>query len=235
MDRVQIIQKFININDYKTYLEIGTYKGVSLLPLKCRKKVAVDPFIQIWRRKKLKWILKNPYNLNNSYFEMKSEDFFETKKEFLNKLSPEIVFVDGLHTYEASLNDTLNSLKFLKEGGVIILHDCYPPYKAAATPGVSSADAKKRSVEGWTGLWCGDVWKTIVYLRRKYSGILEVDVLNTDMGLGIVKVLDWQKLDLGLDKKLYDEVDQLTYEQMEANASELIGLKSPETLEYANS
>jgi hypothetical protein len=234
MDRIQIIQKFIDINKYKTYLEIGTYKGVSLLPIKCKKKVAVDPFIQIWRRKKIRWILKNPFNLNNSYFEMTSEEFFKYNEEFLENLKPDIVLVDGLHTYEASLNDTLCSLKYLNKKGVIILHDCFPPHKAAATPGVSSADAKKAGVEGWTGHWCGDVWKSIVYLRRKFSNILEVDVLNTDMGLGIVKILNKEELDFEIDKSLYEEVDELTYEEMVINAKELIGLKSQELLEFNN-
>ena len=214
-------------------MEIGTYKGVSFLPIRCRKKIAVDPFFKVRRKEKLRWFFKNPNNLRNIYFQMKSDVFFEEQGPYLDKVRPQIVLVDGLHTFEASLNDVLNSLRYLDEEGVIIMHDCYPPHKAAATPGTSSTDAKKAGVEGWTGQWCGDVWKTIIYLREQYEGLLDVFVLNTDMGLGVVKVKDKNVLDLKVDWELFRKVDAMNYEEMKSNPEKIIGLRNVEDFAYS--
>ena len=233
MDRITLIQNLINKKRYRRYLEIGTYKGVSFLPIRCRKKIAVDPFFKVRRKEKLKWLFKNPFNFRNSYFRMKSDVFFKEQKLFLEKRRPDIVLVDGLHTFEASLNDVLNSLRHLSEKGVIIMHDCYPPHKAAATPGTSSADAKKAGVEGWTGQWCGDVWKTIIYLREQYNGVLDVFVLNTDMGLGVIKQKNKKALELAINRELFKKVDAMNYEEMTSNAQKLIGLRNVKDFTYS--
>jgi hypothetical protein len=97
----------------------------------------------------------------------------------------DVVFVDGLHTYQQALKDVNNSLINLNEKGVIIIHDCNPPHEAAAYPADSYDHAASLSLPGWTGEWCGDVWKTICYLRS-HRNDLKIFVLDCDYGLGIV-------------------------------------------------
>ena len=36
----------------------------------------------------------------------------------------DIAFIDGLHTYEQSLSDARNCLRYLNHDGYIIFHDC---------------------------------------------------------------------------------------------------------------
>lgn len=226
MNRIYILQKLIDKNNFKSYLEIGTFQGESLLPLKCKKKIAVDPKFQISKKKKFKWILENPTNLRNQYFEMTSDQFFRSKHQFLKKRgSLDIVFIDGLHTFRASLNDCLNSLKYLNRKGFIVMHDCFPPNKAAATPAKSFEAAEKMGVKGWRREWCGDVWKTIVYLKNKYQKELEIIVLNTDYGLGIIKFEMKQNFSVDIDEELFNEIDKKDYEFLESNPDKLLGLR----------
>ena len=66
-----------------------------------------------------------------------------TSDEFFAKASLpfrfDVVFIDGLHTYEQSRKDAENALGVIVEGGVIIMHDCNPPNAAAAQPAQGGA------------------------------------------------------------------------------------------------
>lgn len=232
MNRTEVLQEFIARKKYSTYIEIGTYKGASFLPLKCLNKMAVDPYMHISWRRKLKWMIKNPYNVSNKYFELTSDEFFRKKSQKLEKMAlPSLFFIDGLHTFKASLQDVLNSLKYTRKGGLIVMHDCYPPSLAAATPARSFKEAKEKSVKGWTGQWCGDVWKTIVYLKNLYPQTLDVVVLNTDFGLGIVKIKNEDILDTEIEEVLFNEVNSMLYEDVLPIAIEVLNLKG---LDYIN-
>lgn len=66
-------------------------------------------------------------------------------KKFIKKISPfDIVLIDGLHTFRATLEDCLNSLAYLDSSGVIVVHDCYPPHKASALVANDAEDAEKK-------------------------------------------------------------------------------------------
>lgn len=225
MFRVELIQNFINNNAYSRYLEIGTFKGGSFFPIKCKKKIAVDPHFLFSNKKKMYWIARNLCNIRNSYYEMGSNEFFISKNISFSKNKIDIAFIDGLHTFKASLEDTLNTLNILKEGGTIILHDCFPPHEAAAARADSYEDAYGKRDEKWTGEWCGDVWKTIIYLKRKYPDSLEIITVNEDYGLGVIKPLNL-KLDLDIDQDLFQEIAAKDYEYLMNDYKVLLNLES---------
>jgi len=74
---------------------------------------------------------------------------------------------------------------------------------------------------GWTtGLWCGDVWKTICYLRCHRTD-LRIFVLNVDMGLGkVMRRKAESYLNLS-DKKL----DEMTFKDLAMDKITLLNLK----------
>lgn len=229
MNRIELIGKIIEDKKSSTYLEIGIYRGASFFPVKCKNKIAVDPYMKISWKGKIVRIFQNPYNFRNRYFEITSDKFFESKAQrIFKKTGVDIVLIDGLHTFEASLKDVLNSLKYLNSNGTIIMHDCYPPHKAAATPAASFQDAKQKNIKGWTGQWCGDVWKTIVYLKEKYPHNLVVCVLNSDFGLGVINIISPIESELEIDKDLFQKVNSLEYESVFANPHKALGLKEPQ-------
>ena len=225
LNRIQIIQRLINATKAKNYLEIGVNNGKCFLRIKARHKIAVDPAFKIPVGRKLKYFFKNPWNVNNNYFEKTSDDFFQHERQTLASTKPEIVFVDGLHTYEQSLRDVLNSLAVLQDGGIVLMHDCNPITATAAFPASSIDDAKRR-LNDYKGVWNGDVWKAIVHMRSLHPD-LEVFVLDCDHGVGVVR------RNTSTDRLTFSENDirQLTYEDLERNRKRFLNLKSPDYFE----
>ncbi len=228
MDRIEFIQRIFRNTNFENYLEIGCEEGDSFLPIAAKNKIAVDPNFQIPFSVKLKWMFKQPRNIRNQYFEEESNTFFK-RRAYLKQLKPfDVVLIDGLHTFQAALNDVFNSCKYLNPNGVIVMHDCYPPYRAAALATAAfPTKAEQAATVGWDGGWCGDVWKTIVYLRRNASSYLAVCVLDTDLGLGIIrprKGTNYQEL--SIDQEQFAEINQLTYDDLVKDPKLLLNLKA---------
>ena len=222
LNRIQIIQRLINATNAKTYLEIGVNNGRCFLRIKARRKIAVDPAMKIPAGRKLKHIIKNPFNLYSRYFEKTSDDFFRDRAEATKK--PDIVFVDGLHTYEQSLRDVLHSFAVLQDGGLVLMHDCNPPTATAAFPAASMDDAN--NLEDYKGVWNGDVWKAVVHLRSLHAD-LEVFVLDCDHGVGVVR----KGVPTDMLNFSENEIAQLTYDDLARNRKRFLNLKAPDYFE----
>ena len=213
MNRRDVIQSVIDRSGAQSYLEIGVHKGICFLPIKARRKIAVDPAPQIPGRRRWRWALRN---LGSRYFRMTSDDFFA---QAALPFRFDVVFIDGLHTYEQSRKDAENALAVLGEGGVVIMHDCNPPCAAAAQPARAPAQAEALGLPGWTGEWCGDVWKTICHLRSRRD--LRVFVLDCDCGLGVITR---GKSEDGLDLTEAD-LQRIGYADLEKDRKRFLGLK----------
>lgn len=222
MERLNIIHTVVEMTRAKTYLEIGVASGAVFFRVKARSKVAVDPRFEFSTMKQIRYLIKNPWNVRNQYYEMTSDEYFQNEGANVERRGLDVAFVDGLHTFEQSLRDVSHCLRYLNQGGVIILHDCNPPSEAAAFPAASFDHARKANVSGWTGDWCGDTWKTIVYLRSVNAN-LRIFVLDCDTGVGIITrgspdaTLDFTK----------EQIDLLSYDRLRKNRSEWLNLKKP--------
>ena len=146
--RVQVIQEIIKKQNYKNYLEIGCDNDENFLKISIDNKIGVDP-------------------KKGGTLRMTSDEFFKNNKDFFD-----IIFLDGLHTYEQTIKDIDNSLKFLKTKGVIIIHDCLPK------------KIWNQIVPRMYGHWNGDVWKAIVHART--YDYADTYTLKADHGLGII-------------------------------------------------
>ncbi len=218
MFRTDVIQALLNKKKNPAYLEIGVQTGKNFFKIASSNKTAVDPKFTFSVKDRLRWILKNPFNLTAKYYQTTSDNFFETIDMSQKK---DVVLIDGLHTYAQSLRDVLNALKILKENGVIVMHDCNPPHKTAAYPSQSIEEAAAANLSSWTNEWCGDVWKTICLLRSTRKD-LRVFVLDTDYGLGIITRGDAEE-SLALSAA---QVDAMTYDDLDRNREALLGLKN---------
>jgi hypothetical protein len=197
MNRIDVINNCIKQINAKSYLEIGTSLGETFFSIKCLHKIGIDPFVDLNKmppaRLKLRWLLYKFNNLLHDDFYRRSQTFLMTSDEFFERLANPIIyprnldvaFIDGLHTYQQALKDIENCLKYLSPKGVIIIHDCKPTTEAMAYPAKSFEDAKSKNLPGWTGEWCGDVWKVIPKLRERSD--LKIEVLNYDYGLGVIR------------------------------------------------
>lgn len=167
MMRWDVINKFIEKRNYTSYLEIGYYKGWSFDQVKCADKIAVDPFpcktpIQE------KWGDNTSNNTEGGLIIKTTSDAF-----FENTHSKwDIIFIDGLHEWRQVHRDIINSLRVLKEGGVIILHDCNPPTLKHTTTGVD-------------GAWTGDTYKAVLHFQFNHPSYYYYTI-DTDWGLGVI-------------------------------------------------
>jgi hypothetical protein len=217
MLRTDVIQKIIDKKKATRYLEIGVNNGDSFFPISIAHKVGVDPSFAFSAERKLEWVSKNPCNGTAEYIDATSNDFFASAKP----IEPfDVAFIDGLHTYEQSLQDVLNTLDHLNQNGVIVVHDCKPPHVPAACPAPSLQAAIDMNVPGWDGIWCGDVWKAICHLRSNHKD-LRVFVLDCDFGLGIV-MKGKSDLDLNLSK---EALDAMTYDDVVNGTENFLNLK----------
>ena len=161
-----------SLNDAKKYLEIGVWSGSTFFPVQIPIKVAVDPLFVF-----------NPvdHKKDGTYFhEMSSDEFFdkltrgelsfgaETSQE---KIKFDVVFIDGYHTFEQSLKDFENSLRYAHEKTLWLIDDTIPSdaYSAIPDPAVSRYKRKLAGLE--RGDWHGDVFKTIFAIHDRYPEI----------------------------------------------------------------
>jgi hypothetical protein len=222
MTRVDVIQYLLNRRRKAAYLEIGVRRGDCFCEIDAWRKVAVDPQFHIGMH--YYWHLRNLFSAQ--YFECTSDVFFGDKIRECRVSQFDVVFVDGLHTFQQTFKDVQNSLRYLKAGGWILLHDCNPLSEIAAVPAESYIDAKKRfGLAESRGAWNGDVWKTVVRLRSE-SPDLQVVVLGCDEGLAMIRrgVSD-QHLHYA-----YEQIQAMTYEDFDKDRVRLINLKSPDYL-----
>jgi hypothetical protein len=216
MLRTDVIQQIIDRQKATRYLEIGVNNGDSFFPIEISHKVAVDPCFAFSPERKVEWMSKNPCNATAEYIDATSDDFFAGA----NSMPFDVAFIDGLHTYEQSLKDVLNTLDNLNDRGIIVMHDCKPPHVPAACPAPSLQAAIDLDVPGWDGIWCGDVWKTICHLRIHRKD-LQVFVLDCDFGLGVVRK-GKSDLDLNLSQA---ELDKMTYDDVVNGTENFLNLK----------
>jgi len=97
-----IVQKIIDKNNYKSYLEIGCRDDDLFFHITCDKKIGVDP-------------------TSGGTLRMTSDNFFSKNTEKFD-----CIFIDGLHIYHQVRKDIVNSLNSLNKNGIILLHDCLP-------------------------------------------------------------------------------------------------------------
>ena len=143
------ISKTISKKGYDScnYLEIGCFdnKAFDTIPLPLNQKIGVDP-------------------LRGGTHRMYSDDFFSQNKKFFD-----VIFIDGLHTYDQCSKDVKNAINFLNKDGIIILHDMLPRSKTEETQEYS-----------------GDVWKVAYDLSQSEN--LNFIIANIDQGVGLLKI-----------------------------------------------
>lgn len=226
MTRMDIINALLKKNNGSTYLEIGISGGHSFVKINASKKIAVDPEINVSKSKKIKALFSDINNIFNEYFEVTSDVFFEKHNDILKKYPPDVVFVDGLHTYEQSFIDVLNSMKYIKENGFIVMHDCNPLSETEAYPTTSIKEVKKLNLPGFNGNWNGDVWKAILHLKKEFKE-LNIFVLDTDCGVGVISGnFNLYKNENNISHK--ESIGKLSYSFLEKDRAKILNLQPTE-------
>jgi len=146
----------------KRYLEIGVQNGASFsLALEGSYAVGVDPEPNI----------TTPLKAWTQIYKMTSHAFFETYSG-----DPfDLIFIDGLHRYEAVVEDFCNAEKHCTANSIILLHDTIPLSAQTSTPLCQ------------TSFWTGDVWKIVPAIIRNRSDLTLFTIACPPSGLTIIK------------------------------------------------
>ncbi len=223
-NRIRAVQRALQGRVNPVYLEIGVSKGQAFRRISADVKIAVDPAFRLSERSRS---LADAKARATYYFETPSDDFFVNETAFLEQHPIDVALIDGLHTYEQVVRDVEYTVRYLKDDGVIFLHDCNPALeligRRAATWDDFVAQQKGPLV---IGIWSGDVWKSIVYLRSMRDD-LRVAVLKCDTGVGVVRKGSPES------RLSYSpaEVEALTYADLKADRKRLLNLKPPRYLD----
>ena len=154
--RWDLIQYLHSVYKFNSYLEIGCDDNQLFSRININEKIGVDP-------------------VSGGNYRGKSDEFFlNNEKKF------DLIFIDGLHVYHQVKKDILNSLKFLKKDGFILVHDCLPRSLSA------------QAVPRYRSVWNGDVWKAIVEFRTYQN--LEIFTCLADEGISIIQKKDNSQL-----------------------------------------
>ena len=184
VNRIRAVQQALAMRSNPVYLEIGVSRGQAFQRISADVKFAVDPAFRLTERTRE---LANAKGRVVEYFEVTSDAFFENQTALLEQHPVDVALIDGLHTYEQVVRDVENTVRYLKDDGVIFLHDCNPPFELAGRRADSWDEfMAQQSGPLKIGIWNGDVWKAIVELRSTRPDLL-VGVLKCDQGVGFVR------------------------------------------------
>ena len=194
--RTEIINYLLSKTSCQNYLEIGVRDPTKNFDkIICKNKFSVDPGIEF---------LENPVD-----YKMTSDDFFNLlKRDKLKNMSSEImfdaIFIDGLHISSQVQKDISNSLKFIKDDGFIILHDCNPPTEYHQRENYKDVNSPAGI------LWNGTTWKA--FYKYRHNKKLFSICFDTDWGVGVLT-----KRKLPLFNFLNNEIENEFYEYNEFN------------------
>lgn len=166
-----------------SYLEIGLGNGANYRSIVCENKTGIDVEVSF---------------AAEGIIQIDSDSFFHT-----NEQTFDFIFVDGLHHAEQAYRDIENALKFINDGGVIMVHDCNPKTK------------EEQKVPRMQKVWTGDVWKAWVKMRSR-PDIYQVCV-DDDHGCGVI---------FGGTQWPFTPDEELIYENLDANRAKWLNLMS---------
>lgn len=167
--RTEIINFLFSLKqNYTYYLEIGVRNPKDNFDyIKASKKYSIDPGVEF---------KPNPVD-----FKMTSDDFFQKlsiNEVLSNDIRFDLIFIDGLHLAEQADRDITNALKYIKDDGFIVLHDCNPPSEWHARELYSYYNTPASQH------WNGTTWKA--FLKWRFNREVNSCCIDSDWGIGIL-------------------------------------------------
>jgi hypothetical protein len=200
-----VLQRFHQALRPKSYLEIGTQYGDSLALAQC-PAIAVDPVLNELR----------PTFLGGkevcALFQMQSDSFFARyDPKAIFGMPVEMAFLDGMHHCEFLLRDFANTERHCRRNSVVFLHDCVPVESAIA----ERAHLGKTIEPHRKDWWLGDVWRTLLALKRRRPD-LQIAVLDAaPSGLACISNLNPE------NTTLFDDYPRIVADMMSWSLKEI--------------
>lgn len=192
----------------KEYLEIGVESGETFRRVRIKKKTGVDPLFL--------FDFKKQNQDKARFFEMTSDAFFEMLiNGGFESSNYDLVFIDGLHTFEQVARDFKNCVQFMNRNGIMVIDDTVPNDVFSSLP--SQEDCyrlRKASGKHDDGSWHGDVFKLIYQLSLAEYEPLRIATISD---LSNPKTVVWIENSNWKDLKIELNSNDVAYEDLFRN------------------
>jgi hypothetical protein len=161
------INNLIEFSDSEiVYLEIGIENARTFVNVKADQKVGVDPF---------PLMSKNGLPTNAKISILESDRFFES-----NKMEFNFAFIDGLHTWEQTYKDIINTFNHGAKKSVLLIDDVVPCDEFAALRSQIECQVKKKKNAINNNYWMGDVYHVVKVLAKFHPELSFYTISNLD-------------------------------------------------------
>ena len=161
--RHDIVAGLLALYDRPSYLEIGVNSGDTFTNVTAARKVAVDPE---FRFDVASYAASDPAS---AFHAITSDAYF---LEIGAHTAPfDVIYLDGLHTFEQTLRDLMNAFTLLNRGGAVLIDDVLPNSYDASLPDIDQVIALRGlqhtlgPVWPHDGSWMGDVFKLVFFIE----------------------------------------------------------------------
>ena len=179
---IQRLKTFQEIAKVKYYLEIGVQAGKTFRSLNFEHMDGVDP--------KFLFDVNKTTGNGRHLYEVTSDEFFSQN---LGVEKYDLVFIDGLHTYDQTYRDFCNVCLRLHSRSIVIIDDVLPCDKYSAIRNQKDCISARLSDPNFKGknyrAWHGDVFRLLVFLNLFHSSLCYATVPG-DEG---VQTVVWSK------------------------------------------
>jgi hypothetical protein len=182
----------------RSYLEIGVSRGKTFNSLQFERKVAVDP--------RFRFEVADFQREGVEFHEMPSDVYFTShgaSERF------DVIFLDGLHTFQQTFRDFCNSLACSHDRTVWLIDDVLPVDVYSALPVESEALKNRKRAGGDGPQWHGDVYKLVFVLHDFFPMFSYVTIT----GSGNPQTLLWKVPRNGFSPLLnsMEAIERLSY------------------------
>jgi hypothetical protein len=149
MSTVDVL-KIIGVTNPKSYLEIGVHQGITFNSVKYQEKVGVDP----------EFLFDTAVcdGATSRLHKMTSDKFWSTMPE---KGKFDLIFLDGLHTFEQTYRDFCASIALSHEKTIWLIDDVTPVNFISSLPNPQHVARIRKLFRSKGTFWMGDVYKVI--------------------------------------------------------------------------
>jgi Methyltransferase domain len=200
VSRLDVVQSCLDLFESPKYLEIGVWKAKTFGPAVAGHKVAVDPDFP---EGVVDRMLQQP---NAEMHEVTSDKYFGT----LDKTTKfDVIYLDGLHTFEQTLRDLLNSVMFIHDHSLIVIDDVYPDTYHGSLANMHHARLLRRAHGIETTNWMGDVYK-LVFFIDSFMQQFRYRMVSDNHG----QLILWKNVRPSVTERQVEAVARTPYEQL---------------------
>jgi SAM-dependent methyltransferase len=154
--RADVLNALAAVHRRPAYLEVGVYTGDTFLQVRAASRTAVDPHLRFDTAAVARG------RPADRFHEMESDAFFGSPAAGRGRF--DVIFLDGLHTFEQTLRDFMNAVSVLAPGGVIVIDDVLPSAPHAALPDWADSVRAREAAGSADDSWMGDVYRLVYFI-----------------------------------------------------------------------